>query len=155
MREIPLPLVGGCQCGAVRFEITGQPLTLYCCHCHECQKQSSSAFGMSLPMRREAIRVTAGAPKQWIRIAASGGKVVCTFCGDCGTRLFHESEVNPGVMVVKPGTLDDTSWLAPIGHIWTASAQPWVRPHLDGVMMEGQPPSIAIMAAAWREPQTS
>ena len=28
-----LPLRGGCQCGALRFEISKKPLTLYCCHC--------------------------------------------------------------------------------------------------------------------------
>jgi hypothetical protein len=27
---------------------------------------------------------------------------------------------------VKPGTLDDTSWLRPAVHLWTASKQPWV-----------------------------
>ena len=28
-----LPLRGGCQCGAVRFEISENPMALYCCHC--------------------------------------------------------------------------------------------------------------------------
>jgi hypothetical protein len=151
MSAVPQPLAGGCQCGRVRFEITDEPLTLYCCHCTECQKQSSSAFGMSLPLKREAVRVTAGVPKAWTRIADSGNRVVCTFCGDCGTRLFHESEVNPGILVVKPGTLDDTSWLAPIGHIWTASAQAWLKPHLDGVSHERQPADgLRRLSAAWR-----
>ena len=44
--------VGGCQCGDVRYEITGDPLALYICHCRECQKQSASAFGMSLEVKR-------------------------------------------------------------------------------------------------------
>ena len=38
---------GGCQCGAVRYEVTGPPIKLYVCHCTECQRQSGSAFGMS------------------------------------------------------------------------------------------------------------
>ncbi|MEM7293879.1 MAG: hypothetical protein AAF420_10870, partial [Pseudomonadota bacterium] len=41
-------LQGGCQCGATRYRINGQPLTFYACHCLDCQKQSSSAFGLSL-----------------------------------------------------------------------------------------------------------
>ena len=38
---------GGCQCGAIRYEISSPPVELYVCHCRECQKQSSSAFGIS------------------------------------------------------------------------------------------------------------
>ena len=41
-------LTGGCQCGAVRYAISAAPLRLIACHCRECQKQSASAFGMSL-----------------------------------------------------------------------------------------------------------
>ncbi len=38
---------GGCQCGQVRFEIHGEPVKVYACHCTICQKQSESAFGMA------------------------------------------------------------------------------------------------------------
>ena len=45
-REITmqLPLTGGCQCKGVRYQITAEPLTVYVCHCTECQCQSASAF---------------------------------------------------------------------------------------------------------------
>jgi hypothetical protein len=37
-----------CQCKAVTFKTpTPKPLALYICHCHDCQRQSSSAFGTS------------------------------------------------------------------------------------------------------------
>ena len=37
-----------CQCGSVRFKTpTPAPIDLFHCHCGECQKQSSSAFGTS------------------------------------------------------------------------------------------------------------
>ena len=42
-----LPQSGGCQCGAIRYEITGPPAAVYACHCTECQKQSGSAFAMA------------------------------------------------------------------------------------------------------------
>ena len=31
---------GGCQCGGVRYEV------VFVCHCRECRRQSSSAFGI-------------------------------------------------------------------------------------------------------------
>ncbi|MBP0022104.1 MAG: GFA family protein [Cyanobacteria bacterium SBLK] len=117
---------GGCQCGQIRYEIRAIPLTLYACHCTECQKQSSSAFGMSMPVPRDAVIILKGKPKQWKRISHSGREVNCFFCGECGTRLFHNPERNPKISNIKPGTLDDTSWLKPVGHTWTKSAQKWV-----------------------------
>ncbi|MBW4535755.1 MAG: GFA family protein [Pleurocapsa minor HA4230-MV1] len=62
------PYTGGCQCGQIRYEIQAEPLTLYACHCKECQKQSSSAFGMSMPVPRDAVVILQGQPKQWKRL---------------------------------------------------------------------------------------
>lgn len=117
---------GGCQCGRVRYEIRSKPLTLYVCHCTECQKQSSSAFGMSMPVPREAVVILQGQLKEWSRVSQSGHQVTCSFCGECGTRLFHSPARNPKIINVKPGTLDDTRWLQPVGNLWTQSAQKWV-----------------------------
>jgi hypothetical protein len=51
---------------------------------------------------------------------------------------------------VKPGTLDDTSWLHPIGHIWTRSAQPWVPIPQDSVIFESHP-DVNGLIEAWRK----
>jgi hypothetical protein len=63
---------GGCQCGAVRYEVSREPLALYVCHCRECQKQSASAFGMSLIVRRLEFSVTRGTAKVWSRGTDNG-----------------------------------------------------------------------------------
>jgi hypothetical protein len=39
-----LPQTGGCQCGAVCYEITQAPIMIYTCHCTDCQRMTSSAF---------------------------------------------------------------------------------------------------------------
>ena len=133
------PYTGGCQCGQIRYEIQAEPLTLYVCHCTECQRQSSSAFGMSMPIPRNALKLLRGQPKQWSRPAASGNSVVCFFCDNCGTRLFHQPTRNNKIINIKPGTLDDTSWLQPVGNLWTASAQPWVCLNDNMLNIEQQP----------------
>ena len=120
------PYTGGCQCGRIRYEIRSEPLTLYVCHCKECQKQSASAFRMSMPVPRDAVIILQGQPKQWRRVSESGREVSCWFCGECGTRLFHNPTRNPKITNIKPGTLDDTSWLKPVGNLWTRSSQKWV-----------------------------
>jgi hypothetical protein len=99
-----LPLTGGCQCGAVRYEIRAQPLTVYACHCTECQRQSASAFSLSLVVARDAVVIIAGTPKQWRRVIEGTRAIGCVFCGECGVRLLHNPERNPQVSIVKPGT---------------------------------------------------
>ncbi len=87
----PARVAGGCQCGAVRYEISGQPLALYVCHCRECQKQSASAFGISVIVRRSDFRISRGEVKVWSRATDSGGTLACAFCPHCGSRLWHKS----------------------------------------------------------------
>jgi hypothetical protein len=41
-------------CGALRYAVTQAPLTLYAGHCTKCQRMSSSAFQMSMPVHRAA-----------------------------------------------------------------------------------------------------
>jgi hypothetical protein len=130
---------GGCQCRQIRYEILAKPLTLYVCHCKECQKQSSSAFGMSMPVPRDAVVILQGQPKQWKRNSDSGREVICLFCEVCGTRLFHNPSRNPKITNVKPGTLDDTSWLKPVGNLWTQSSQKWVALDEQMLSYDAQP----------------
>jgi hypothetical protein len=145
-----MPLRGGCQCGAVRFEIRSPPLCVYACHCTECQRQSGSAFALSMPVARDSIVVVKGTPMAWRRTHESGRVIQCMFCGDCGTRLFHNPERNPTLSIVKPGTLDDARSLHAVGHIWTRSAQPWVRIPADSVTYEAQPPDLTRLNEAWQ-----
>ncbi|MER8435290.1 GFA family protein [Mesorhizobium sp. M1312] len=35
---------GGCQCGAVRFKVSGAPLCVGICHCQDCRRASGSFF---------------------------------------------------------------------------------------------------------------
>ena len=148
-----LPLTGGCQCGAVRYAVSAPPLTVYACHCTECQRLSASAFGMSAPVPRDAISITSGEPRRWSRTAESGNVVTGVFCPDCGTRLLHESSGMQGLVVVKAGSFDDTSWLHPVGHFWVKSAQPWLRERLDGAIFEGQAQDFRVLIDAWRARQ--
>jgi len=136
---------GGCQCGQIRYEILAAPLTLYVCHCKECQKQSSSAFGMSMPVPRDAVVILQGQPQEWSRVSESGREITCLFCGNCGTRLFHNPARNPKITNVKPGTLDETSWLKPVGNLWTRSSQSWVILDQEMLNYDGQPQDFSLL----------
>ena len=115
---------GGCQCGRVRYRVEGKPpFGLSVCHCTECQRQSGSAFGMSLAVATAAFTLRSGDLKTFDEKCDSGRIKTCAFCPECGTRIYHQTENG---MSIKAGTLDDTSWLKPNAHYWTKRKQPWV-----------------------------
>lgn len=144
----PLPLTGGCQCGACRYEIRGWPLTFYICHCTECQAQSASAFGESLQVAVDDLTLS-GPTATTTRQTASGTTMEGTFCTSCGTRLVHRKGASPEVANVRGGTLDDRSWLSPVAHIWTRSRQPWVI--LGDVPAFDEAGDMGRMRELWRQ----
>ncbi|HEX7479315.1 MAG TPA: GFA family protein [Polyangiales bacterium] len=149
--KVPAAFEGGCLCGALRYRCEGEPLTLYTCHCTDCQRQTGSAFGMSLMILRDKLQLLRGTPQTFTkRFADDGREKYAKFCGECGARVWVEFSQAPQVANIKPGTLDDTTWLEPIGQIWTRSAQPWVNIPTGPLCFEGQPASMLPLIEAWQ-----
>ena len=114
-----MPLTGGCQCGAAAYSISAEPLAIYVCHCRECQKQSASAFGISVSVAKEHFHLERGEVRTWSRLADSGRTLDCQFCAACGTRLWHEGP-DWTELSVKGGSLDQPVDLRDAIHIWTS-----------------------------------
>jgi hypothetical protein len=127
MSNPTLPLEGGCQCGAVRYRLSAPPLMIYNCHCKNCQKITGSAFVVSASVLESSFVIVKGTPKRIEWTADSGNRRFGDFCGDCGSRIVNGQVPSMGVLSLRAGTFDDTSWVEPVGDIWTRSAQPWVR----------------------------
>jgi hypothetical protein len=144
------PFSGSCLCGEVRYRVTEEPLTFYACHCTDCQARSGSAFGLSLWVNRDAIEITKG--EAALHVSSSGGKVrKRRICAACLTNLFSEPRDGSKTAVMRPGSLDDTSWLDPVAHLWTRSAQKWVRLPEGVKQYEQQPPDLMELVALWRD----
>ena len=150
---MPAPYHGGCLCDLIRYRLTDEPLTLYVCHCTDCQRRTGSAFALSMVVLKSALELLQGDPRA-SAVTSGGVQRLGKFCAECSTRLWGEPLKFPQVVVVQPGTLDDTTWLHPIGHIWTRSAQPWVSIPKDTVNFEGQPDDPMVLINAWRDRAT-
>jgi hypothetical protein len=83
-----------------------------------------------------------GGPNQLISSGQVMAKVHVAI-PQCGTRIYHQWFNDQGdipFLNLKPGTLDDTSWLKPGCHMWTQHAQPGVTFAPDDVVFKQQPP---------------
>lgn len=136
---------GGCQCGAVRYWLSGSIPPAYACHCGECKKQSASAFSMSIPMAYEVLTVT-GTAKVFETTAHSGKRKYNYFCGDCGTRLWHSGTNPPSAITLKVGTLDHSEYIAPVGHLWVSKKQAGIMLDPETDQHQTQPDNVS----AWR-----
>lgn len=128
MRQVILPdfpIEGGCQCGKLRYRLNAAPVMFYLCHCSECQRHTSSAFGESMRVLAADLEVT-GKYATTGRLSDSGKWRQGHFCPSCGVRIVHGDLKTDELLNVKAGTLDDPTWLAPAGHIWTLSKQSFI-----------------------------
>lgn len=119
-----LPMTGGCQCGAVRYEVAMRPERVHYCHCRMCQRAVGNAFALLAPVRREQLHYIRGEPAQFqsSNFASRG------FCRDCGTPLsfaYHDSDW----ICLSVGSFDHPEALPPERHCGIESQLSWL--HLD------------------------
>ena len=143
MNRVSIPFTGRCQCGAIRYVVRDAPWVIYACHCTNCQKQTGSAFVLSATVPEGALTFTTGTPMRFEWTSDAGNLRYGLFCGQCGGRIANGQTPSIGLYSLRAGTLDDTSWVRPAGHIWMRSAQPWFRPGPDDVLSEEQPTDYA------------
>lgn len=118
-------LRGGCNCGAVRYEIAGAPLAVIACHCTSCRRQSGAAFSVNLVVRADKMSVE-GQLASWMDPdTESGVPIERQFCAGCGSPIRSVPTAAPKMIALKAGTLDAPEAFAPQMHIWTRSALPW------------------------------
>ena len=100
---------------------------------------------------RDAVLLERGEPVAY-SIAMSDGRIKTgRSCVACATRLWGEPVKAPAIAIVQPGTLDDTSWVRPVAHIWTRSAMPGTVFAPDAVKFERQAGDFAVLRKLWSE----
>lgn len=111
---------GGCQCGAVRYQVTGTITEAGVCHCRMCQKASGN-FGMAY-FRAPALTFTRGEPGAF----ESSPGVRRGFCRACGTPLYMRVGEEP--YDVSLGSLDRPDEVGPMkSQIGIESECRWFR----------------------------
>src|SRR6266566_9753674 len=55
---------GGCLCGWVRYEVSGQPYNITHCHCLDCRRNSGAPLVTWASFTRSDFRFTTGQPRE-------------------------------------------------------------------------------------------
>jgi hypothetical protein len=89
----------GCLCGAVRYEINGEPMMAGHCHCLDCRKASGAAHGSFAAFSVESVKIT-GELKSHKTKADSGMMSERAFCPECGSWISGRPEMMPSVVAI-------------------------------------------------------
>lgn len=115
---------GGCACGAVRYEISGEPLFQNHCQCLDCQRKSGTGHGSYLTFARAGVKLT-GKATDWDIVADSGHKKTRSFCPTCGSPVHVTFAANPDAFAVHAASLDDPHRFEPQAVTYTVRGHAW------------------------------
>jgi hypothetical protein len=135
----PVPLTGGCLCGAVRYKLSSLPRAINACHCKDCKKLSGGSHAVLLHVERPTLACESGDLVSFDKTGDSGNVISIKRCAVCGIRMWLEPQMAPGLMFVSAGTLDQTDWIVPSSHIFLRSAEPGDLVASDAIALDGPP----------------
>ena len=122
---------GGCACGAIRYEISAEPLMMNDCHCLDCQRESGTGHGSHLTFPRTGVKLT-GEAKRWDMVADSGNVKTRAFCPICGSPVYMTFAAMPGLFTIRAASLDDPSRYRPQIVTYRVRAHAW--DHVDAAL---------------------
>ncbi len=108
-------LKGSCECGAVRFELTGPMRAALACHCTQCRKTSGHYF-VATAVANADLHLCADAGLAWYQSSANASR---GFCAKCGSSLFWRA-AGSGQVSVAMGALESPTNIEVSGHIYVA-----------------------------------
>lgn len=131
---------GGCQCGAVRYEVAAGPKKASVCHCRMCQRATGNAFAPLLEVPTADV-TWHGTPALW----ASSNLSDRGFCAICGTPLFLRDRAGTTTELMA-GTLSGFDY-RPAYSYGIESRAPWVGTLADLPGHETGPEVLAVVVS--------
>ena len=130
MSKNQIARTGGCLCGDIRYEVTGEPSATAICHCTMCKRWTGSPFASAAGFPADAV-VWNKDPTLYP--SSDAGKR--SFCPKCGSSLgFDWADGNVWITL---GSLDHPEQMRPQSHIFAEEELSWA--HLnDGIPHHAQ-----------------
>lgn len=110
-------LTGGCLCGAVKFEIYGEILSVINCHCSKCRKFHGTVSSYT-STDRVNLNMTQEKGLKWYQSTQDETpNVYRGFCRECGSSLFWDPRGKKNISIAA-GALDSPTHLKTTCHVW-------------------------------------
>jgi hypothetical protein len=113
---------GGCLCGAIRYEASGEPYHITHCHCEDCRRSAGAPFVTWASFLRQNFRVTRGEMRE---ISFAGR--VRSFCPQCGSSLAFQFSPEIDEIDLTVSCFDHPELISPADHIWVQDRLPWIK----------------------------
>lgn len=120
-------MIGGCHCGAIRYDVSAVPFAADFCHCRDCQRTTGSPVGAWMDFKAKEVRWVKGSPTEY----ASSKNIRRGFCSECGSTLSYRSTEHPEYLTLSIASLDNPNAIEPTYHIYTDSQVKWLSMHDD------------------------
>jgi hypothetical protein len=136
--DADMTIKGGCLCGAVTYEITGEPMFAGQCACENCQKSSGTGHSAVAAYPEPQVQAH-GAVTSYVTKGDSGQPATYQFCPVCGSRLFLRAAVMPNVVMVSLGTMQAGSEPTPSMFIYGKRRRSWDAVDASMQLFDGMP----------------
>lgn len=114
---------GGCYCGYIRYEASGEPFHETICHCTICRRSTGGACVAWFSVSRAQFNVVSGHPATF----NSTEQGTRSFCPQCGTQLTFEHTSFPDELDVTTASLDQPNEVPAKDHTHVATRLSWLH----------------------------
>lgn len=119
-----MAFVGGCLCSSVQYEVKGEVLRFYHCHCSRCQRQTGTGHATNIMVAADIVDWLKGESLLGYYKIPEAERFFSQFCKQCGSPLpRYVSE--RGMVVIPTGSLHSDPGIKPEARIFWDSRAEW------------------------------
>lgn len=108
-----MTIKGGCPCGAVTFEVDGDPIVQLYCHCRSCQLAHAAPVVAAAIFAAKNLRYSGEA--QVVTITGHPDASRRITCVKCGTKVINEPVAQ--ARAIFPALCTSAEWFKPSMHV--------------------------------------
>lgn len=110
---------GGCLCRGVRYRLLGPRRNIINCHCQNCRR-THGHFAAYTAVNKSDLELISAQSLRWYHDKSPD--TYRGYCDQCGASLFWDARDGHNRISIAAGSLDDSSDLKTIGHIYVSEA---------------------------------
>ncbi len=137
---------GRCECGGVRYRLSGHLRPVVHCHCTPCRRITGHHMAATATLRDD-LHLESDATLSWYDRTE---ETRYGFCNRCGATMFWMATDKPSTISVAAGTIDQPTGLTAVLAIYTGEASDF---HVLDADIESHPGDRPDTHPIWTGPE--